>query len=210
MKQIKTLLCIALVSVFAISCDQKKTENTVSEGNSVAPQAGSIVYIQLDSIVAKYDMFNDLKSELEQKVQKIQNDLQSKGRAFERDVKDFNNKIQKGLMTQSEAEERNRVLGNRQADLQNLSAQKEAEIQEENAVMMNKVMDAVETFVKKFNEEKKYSMILTGVFLGDPNLDITNDIIEGLNEEYVKNKKKAVASETESESEAKTEETKAK
>lgn len=207
MKQFKTLLCIALVAALAISCDQKKTDNTVSEGQSVAPQAGSIVYIQLDSIVAKYDMYNDLKSKLEEKVQKIQNELQQKGRAWERDVKDFQNKIQKGLMTQSEAEEKNRVLTNRQADLQNLSSQKEAEIAEENAVMMNKVMDAVETFVKKYNDEKKYSMILTGVFLGDPALDITNDIIEGLNEEYVNSKKKAVSSETETEQ--KTEEKKA-
>lgn len=206
--KIKTLICIALAAAFAVSCNQKTNNNTVSEGQSSAPQAGSIVYIQLDSIVAKYDMFNDLKSELEEKVQKIQNELQSKGRAFERDVKDFQNKIQKGLMTQSEAEEKNRILGNRQADLQNLSAQKEAEIQEENTVMMNKVMDAIETFVKKYNEEKKYSMIITGVFEGDPNLNITNDIIEGLNEEYVKNKKKAVSSETETET--KTEEAPAK
>ncbi|MBR5399532.1 MAG: OmpH family outer membrane protein [Bacteroidales bacterium] len=207
MKQIKTILCIAIAAAFAVSCNQKNN-TTVSEGQGSAPQAGSIVYIQLDSIVAKYDMYNDLKSELEEKVQKIQNELQSKGRAFERDVKDFQNKIQKGLMTQSEAEEKNRVLGNRQADLQNLSAQKEAEIQEENAVMMNKIMDAIETFVKKYNDEKKYSMIITGVFEGDPNLNITNDIIEGLNEEYVKNKKKAVSSETEAET--KTEETQAK
>lgn len=206
--KIKTILCIALAAAFAVSCNQKTSNTTVSEGQTSAPQAGSIVYIQLDSIVAKFDMFNDLKSELEEKVQKIQNDLQAKGRAFERDIKDFQNKIQKGLMTQSEAEEKNRVLGNRQADLQNLSAQKEAEIQEENAVMMNKVMDAIETFVKKYNEEKKYALILTGVFQGDPNLDITNDIIEGLNEEYIKNKKKAVSSETETET--KTEETQAK
>lgn len=200
--KIKTILCIALAAAFALSCNQKTNNTTVSEGQTSAPQAGSIVYIQLDSIVAKFDMFNDLKSELEEKVQKIQNDLQAKGRAFERDIKDFQNKIQKGLMTQSEAEEKNRVLGNRQADLQNLSAQKEAEIQEENAVMMNKVMDAIETFVKKYNEEKKYALILTGVFQGDPNLDITNDIIEGLNEEYIKNKKKAVSSETETETKA--------
>ena len=206
--KIKTLICIALAAAFAVSCNQKTNNTTVSEGQTSAPQAGSIVYIQLDSIVAKFDMFNDLKSELEEKVQKIQNDLQAKGRAFERDIKDFQNKIQKGLMTQSEAEEKNRVLGNRQADLQNLSAQKEAEIQEENTVMMNKVMDAIETFVKKYNEEKKYALILTGVFQGDPNLDITNDIIEGLNEEYIKNKKKAVSSETETET--KTEEAPAK
>ena len=108
--KIKTILCIALAAAFAVSCNQKTNNTTVSEGQTSAPQAGSIVYIQLDSIVAKFDMFNDLKSELEEKVQKIQNDLQAKGRAFERDIKDFQNKIQKGLMTQSEAEEKNRVL----------------------------------------------------------------------------------------------------
>ncbi|MBR4802691.1 MAG: OmpH family outer membrane protein [Bacteroidales bacterium] len=208
MKQIKKLLCIAIAAAFAVSCNQKPNNNTVTEGTAAAPQAGSIVYIELDSIVAKFDMYNDLKSELEVKVQKIQNELQSKGRAFENEVKDFQNKINKGLMTQSEAEEKNRVLTNRQADLQSLSQRKEAEIQEENAVMMNKVMDAIETFVNKYNEEKKFALILTGVFTGDPSLNITNDIVEGLNEEYVQNKKKAVSSDTETEK--KTEETKAK
>ena len=86
--------------------------------------------------------------------------------------------------------------------------QKNQEIQEEQQVMLNQIADAINQFILKYNEEKKYSMILTGVFLGDPALDITNDIIEGLNEEYIKNKKKAVSSETETET--KTEETQAK
>jgi outer membrane protein len=98
-------------------------------------------------------------------------------------------------MTQAEAEEKYRVLNNKMSDYQNLGARKEAEIQEENAVMMNKVMDAIEQYIKKYNDEKKYALILTGVFEGDPKLDITNDIIEGLNNEYVKNKKKGTQTE---------------
>ena len=68
--KIKTILCIALAAAFAVSCNQKTNNTTVSEGQTSAPQAGSIVYIQLDSIVAKFDMFNDLKSELEERYRK--------------------------------------------------------------------------------------------------------------------------------------------
>ncbi|MBP5229515.1 MAG: OmpH family outer membrane protein [Bacteroidales bacterium] len=208
MKQIKLILCVALAIAFT-SC--KQNQNNVANGDgSAAPVAGSIVYVQLDSVINNFDMFNDLKSELEVKVEKIQNELQAKGRDFQNAAKDFENKINKGLLTQAEAQERNRVLTNRQQDLQNLTAQKEAEIQEEQAVMLNKVMDAVETYVKKYNQEKKFALILTTtsatttVLCGEPSLDITNDIIEGLNNEYVKNKKKSSTdSETETKSEKK-------
>ncbi len=183
------------------SCSQNPSANTTTtDSEKAAPTAGSIVYLQLDSVVNNYDMFNDLKSELEVKVQKIQSELQSKGRAFQNAAKDFENKINKGLLTQAEAQERNQVLSNRQADLQNLSAQKEAEIAEEQAVMINKVMDAIQTYVAKYNEEKKYALILTStaattnVLVGDPSLDITAEITEGLNNEYVKQKKKKTTS----------------
>ncbi len=213
MKQIKTFLCFALALAFAASCNQNQNP-AASNGEKNAPAAGSIVYLQLDSVVNSYDMFNDLKSELEEKVQKIQNELQAKGRDFQKAANDFTNKINKGLLTQAEAQERNQVLTNRQADLQNLTAQKEAEIQEEQAVMFNKVMDAIQTYIAKYNQEKKFAMILTTtdaattVLTADPTLDITAEVIEGLNNEYVKNKKNAVAVEetTENKTEAKAEE----
>ncbi|MBQ1748141.1 MAG: hypothetical protein II041_05575, partial [Bacteroidales bacterium] len=82
MKQIKSFLCLALALAFAASCNQNNN-TTAPNGESSSPAAGSIVYIQLDSIVSKYDMYNTLKSELEIKVQKIQNDLQARGRALE-------------------------------------------------------------------------------------------------------------------------------
>ena len=213
MKQIKTFLCFALALAFAASCNQNQNP-AASNGEKNAPAAGSIVYLQLDSVVNSYDMFNDLKSELEEKVQKIQNELQAKGRDFQKAANDFTNKINKGLLTQAEAQERNQVLTNRQADLQNLTAQKEAEIQEEQAVMFNKVMDAIQTYIAKYNQEKKFAMILTTtdaattVLTADRTLDITAEVIEGLNNEYVKNKKNAVAVEetTENKTEAKAEE----
>ena len=83
-------------------------------------------------------------------------------------------------------------------NFQNYAAQKQQEIAEEQQVMMNKIADAINTFVLKYNEKMGYAMILTTqgdllpapVVTADPKLDITDDILEGLNAEYVANKGK--------------------
>ena len=67
---------------------------------------------------------------------------------------------------------------------------------EEQQAMMNQIADAIKTFIDKFNEEHKYAMIIstqgsvlpTPVACGDPDLDITDALLEGLNAEYVKTK----------------------
>lgn len=199
MKQLKLILAVA---VAAVVCSCNATGNTAATQTSnpaqtgaVAPQ-GSIVYIQLDSLINQYDMFNDLRSELESKAQAIQDDLTKKGRSFESAAKDFETKIAKGLLTRSQAEEQQQRLVERQQNLQNLSQQKQLEMAEEEAVMMRKVMDAVQTFIDKYNQEKGYALILTTsaasttVITGNPSLNITQDVLNGLNEEYIKSKNK--------------------
>ena len=197
MKQLKVILSVAIA---AIICACNATGNTTTqtagttEAGAVAAQ-GSIVYIQLDSLINQYDMFNDLRSELESKAQAIQDDLTKKGRSFESAAKDFQAKIEKGLLTRSQAEEQQQKLAERQQNLQNLSQQKQYELAEEEAVMSRKVMDAVQTFLNKYNQEKGYAMIITTsaatntVIVGNPALDITQDVLAGLNNEYIKSKK---------------------
>ena len=101
-------------------------------------------------------------------------------------------------MTRSVAEVQSQKLQKQQADFQNYAAQKQQEINEEQSVMMNQIADAIKTFVDKYAEEQGFAMVLTTqgdvlpapVVCGDPDLDITQAIIDGLNEEYVKEKAK--------------------
>lgn len=198
MKQLKVLLAVAVAAIVCACNANTNTAGTTAtntvEGGAVAPQ-GSIVYIQMDSLVNQYDMFNDLRSELESKAQAIQDDLTKKGRSFESAAKDFEAKIQKGLLTRSQAEEQQQKLLERQQSLQNLSQQKQLEMAEEEAVMSRKVMDAVQTYLNKYNQEKGYALIIATnaatntVIVGNPALDITNDVLTGLNNEYIKSKK---------------------
>ncbi len=193
MKQLKLILTVAVAAIIC-SCAANGNTNGAQQANaeSKTPAAqGGIVYIQLDSLVNQYDMYNDLKSELESKVQAVQEDLNKKGRSFESAVKDFQAKIDKGLLTRSQAEEQQQKLVEREQNLQGLSQQKQMELAEEEAVMMRRVMDAIQTYITKYNEDKGYALILSvPVLAGDPSLNITQDILAGLNEEYIKSKNK--------------------
>lgn len=198
MKQSLTILAVILsAAMFLTSCN---TANTTAPAAQAAPSgeiapAGSIVYIQMDSLVNQYDMFNDLRSEFETKVEAIQDDLRKKGNALEKSVNDFQNKMQKGLLTRSQAETQQQALMEREQNLRNLTQQKQLEMQEEEAVMLRNVMDAIQTYLNAYNTTHNYALILTTtaatntIIVGNPSLDITNDVVKGLNAEYIKSKK---------------------
>lgn len=194
---LNSVLAAAVIVLYILhfsSNSGSSSNNSGSEG--VTAPSGSVVYIQIDSLMNQYDMFNDLKSELESKAQVIQDDLSKKGRAFERDYKDWEEKIQKGLITRAQAETQQQQLAARQQELQNLGQQKQMEMAEEERVLINRVMDALNTYLKKYNEDKKFAIIINSsatmntVLQADSSLNITNSVVAGLNEEYIKTKSK--------------------
>jgi len=154
---------------------------------------GAIVYVDLDRILMDYDMANDLRSVVETKAQTIQAEVTRRGKKLENDVKTFQEKVNKGLMTRSTAEVQQQKLMQQEQEFNNYAAQKQQEIQEEQVVMMNQLGDAIKTFLDKYNVDKQYAMILTNnggapVITADITLDITEDVLAGLNDEYIKTK----------------------
>ncbi len=192
-------LCAAVMSI--VKPDFKNngaTEATdITDTSNITARAGDVVYVQLDSLLMNYDMYNDEMTAFQSKVQGIQEELQKKQRRLESDAKSFENQVQKGLLTRSAAEEQQNKLMQRQQSLQNDAAQKDAEMQEEQAVLNNRVYYAVKEFIEKYNAEHQYSLILTTsgvtntVLNENPGLDITSDVLKGLNEEYIKNRNNA-------------------
>ncbi len=199
MKKIALILSAVGMILMAASC---KTGNNAaaSEGSAVneGPAAGAIVYFNLDRILDEYDMANDLRSVVETKVGSIQQEINRRGSKLEKDVKAFQDKIDKGLLTRSVAEVQGQKLQEQQNNFQQYAAQKQQEMAEEQQVMLNQIADAIKTFLDEYNAEKKYAMIISTqgsvlpapVACANPELDITDDILQGLNAAYVKTKAK--------------------
>ena len=190
------LSIISLIAVFVFGViflskngDKPAAAGTDGETTEIAACKGDIVYVDLDRILLEYDMANDLRSVVETKVQNIQAEINRRGKKLEEDVQKFQEKIDKGLMTRSVAEAQGAKLQQQEVEFNNYAA----EIQEEQVVMMNQLGDAIKTYLDRFNEDKQYAMILTNsggapVITADASLDITEAVLNGLNEEYIKTK----------------------
>ena len=189
-----SLVAVVVFGILSLTKGGKASEAPV-EGEAVETAAtkGAIVYVDLDRILMEYDMANDLRSVVETKVQNIQAEVNRRGKKLENDVVEFQNKIDKGLLTRTNAEVQSQKLQQQEIEFNNYAAQKQKEINEEQVVMMNQLGDAIQTYLTKYNEEKQYAMILTNsggapVITADAALDITDDVLAGLNEEYIKSK----------------------
>lgn len=192
MKKASLILC-ALAVMGAVSCKNAASSDSAATTETAAVTEGTIVYVDLDRILMDYDMANDLRSVVETKVNNIQAEINRKGQKLEKDVAAYQEKIQKGLMTRSVAEAQGQKLQQQELEFNNYAAQKQQEINEEQMVMMNQLGDAIQTYLTKYQAEMGYAMILTNsggapVIAADASLDITETVLAGLNEEYVKSK----------------------
>ena len=104
MKRIVTLLGAALVAgLFSVGCNNTATNTTTDAKADTTAVAGSIVYFNIDKVVENYDMANDLRSVVETKVSGIQSEIDRRGNKLQKDANDFQNKVDKGLLTTSVA-----------------------------------------------------------------------------------------------------------
>jgi len=192
------LVCGLAAMMALVACNQGATTAPASQtsGKDTTAVAGSIVYFDLDKVMDGYDMANDLTSIFQTKASGIQAEIDRRGKKLEKDAADFQNKMDKGLLTNSVAQVQYQKLQEQQQQYQQYVLQKQQEMNEEQQVTLNQIMDAVSTFVKEFNETHQYALILATsgnilsnpVVTGDPRLDITEEILAGLNAAYIKNK----------------------
>ena len=189
---------LAGLSLTLVSCNNSSSQNAAdnAQTDEVAAAAGSIVYFNLDTILRDYDMANELRSVVETKVNSINQEVTRLRNKLEKDINAFSDKLNKGLLTQSVAQTQNQKLIEQQQSFENYAAQKQQEILGEQQVMMNQLADAINNYIQEFNAEKKYAMIIATqgdilaapVVTGDPELDITDTLLEGLNAAYVQEK----------------------
>lgn len=203
MKKLPLILSIiALAGVIALAIvnftkgDAKKP--AAVETSDAAALKGEIVYFNMDRVLQEYDMANDLSSVFQTKANSISEEVTRRQNRLQRDANSFQDKVNKGLMTQSTAQVQYQKLQEQDQSFQTYAAQKQQEIAEEQQVMMNQIFDAIKAFVDQYNQTMGYAMILVTqgdilpapVVTGEASRDITDALIEGLNAAYVQQKGK--------------------
>lgn len=185
-------LAVAALFVFQFTGNGKKgSENATAA--SGAPSQG-IVYVNIDSIIFNFDMFADRRSDLMLKQKNAEAELNSKGTQYQKGVTDYQDKVNKGLVTRATAAQMEQALQQQQQELIGLRDKLQNGLMEEEQVMNRQVLDYITKFLEDNKSDYNYQFILgksfgSVVLYSDSTLDITTRVLDALNKKYQSEKK---------------------
>src|SRR5690606_7410306 len=186
---------IGVLVAAVMSCNQQGTKpaSVSSAGDSTQANAAQIVYVNVDTLLEKYEYFKDIRTKLEEKAKKAQADLQSRSNAFQREVADYQQKA--ATMSAADRQSTEERLARKQDELARHNQNASACFAQEEASENEKLYGRITDYLKKHAKENGYKFVLTystanpGVLYADESLEITDEVLAALNAEYAKQKK---------------------
>jgi outer membrane protein len=190
---INGILGAAVIALFVLYFTGNSDKASVSQNapaNSVVAEGGtSIAYFKVDSVLANWDYYFTEQEKLAAKQTQMETDFEGKSSEFMKRVEDAQYKIQRGLVTRAEAEQLQQQLAAEEQNLMGIQSDYSAKLQEEGLVKNRLMIDMIEQYLKKYNQDKGYSFIFSysfggNLFYGNEANDITNEVVKGINQEY--------------------------
>jgi len=184
------MFTIVLFSQCAGNNNNQTTASTVQNGEVSATTDLKIAYVEIDSLLMKYDYWNDLNELMMKKEENIRATLNKRMRELENDAKEFQNKLENnGFASRERAEQENNRLVKKQQDLQELQTKLMGELESEQKKNNLQLRDSINSFLKIYNKDKGYSFIISNTMFdnllyADETYNITKEIVDGLNRRY--------------------------
>lgn len=171
-------------------------EKKMVSGDSSAAyvQPGKMAYINIDTLLTHYEYFLDLRDELMSKQEQKGAELETRFRQWEKEASDLEEQRQKLLITRQTYEQNSQRLLAERDNLLQMQQTATQELAEEEQVMNRKVLYKILDYLKEYNKQEGYQFIFSStlggnILVADNSLNITWEVLEGLNEEYLASRK---------------------
>ena len=194
MKKSFSKIAIVTLTAFAfIACNnQPKQNDTVASKNETTTTPASdnqkVAYVEIDSIMSQYMYWKDVTKIIKAKEANIQRTLAGKQKAIQAAAANFQQNVQANKYTQVQAQQIQASIQKQAQDADALQQRLGAEYQNEVAKYNKALSDSVHNYLKEFNKDKKFAIILAksgdNILYADPAYNITDDVIKGMNQAY--------------------------
>lgn len=185
---------LAIIAMFT-QCSNNQAANTATSNQTTSAGVSDlkVAYVEIDSLLTNYNLCKDLNETMIKKQENVEATLKEKMKSLDNEVRDFERKYQNHVFTPERAQqEQNRLLKKRQ-DLEALHQRLMTELQQESDKNNIQLRDSINAYLKEYNKTKGYSLIINNagsnnLLYADPSLNITQEVIEGLNKRYTPSK----------------------
>lgn len=163
------------------------TTSTMSK-DSIYP----IAYVDVQKMqecLQKFDFFKTWNQKLLQKQAKSNKELESAQKKLAAELEVFQQKYQSGgFLTKESFEQEQNRLYKKDQELQALAMRLEQEFANEQLKLSKQLMDTIDVFFLTYNKEHNFKLILNhaDILFADSTMNITEDVLERLNERYAK------------------------
>ncbi|MEI6122478.1 MAG: OmpH family outer membrane protein [Bacteroidota bacterium] len=155
----------------------------------------TFAFVNTDSLMAHYDFVLDVQVDLAKYEKILQNQYTATVTAFQKEYDDYIKRATAGLLTLDQQKKTEETLGKKQQSIGELEGKLAAQLQEEKLKRNMEVHDSIVNHIARYNKTKNYTFIFEqsyggGLLFAHSGLDITPEILKGLNEEYTELQKK--------------------
>ena len=184
----KSVSSFVLSSVLVLGFTQCSQQAAAPQQQAPIAVSGlKIAYIDVDSLLANYTFYQDLAEEMTRKEENYRLALTEEANKWQKDVEDHQKKIANSVYSSVErAQSEENRLAKRQQALQEKSDKYTQELLAERDANSQKISETVDNFVREYNKTHGYNMIISksSLLYADEGLNITADILNGLNAAY--------------------------
>lgn len=197
-KQLYSVLGLAVALAFSAnitSCgggDEEKAAPVKKEKTVDSESLPNYRYVDLDTLLTKYILAKDYNEEMIRMQENLENETKRHQTSLQSLATQIQNKAQNnGYLSQESFDTDQQKLASMQANAEKSVGMMQQKYAESAAKAQQAVNDSIVAFIDEYNKKHGYDAIFNkaAALHFNPDLDITDEIVEGLNARYNKVKK---------------------
>jgi len=164
--------------------EQKDPIDSLSQGSC------RIAYFEMDSVAANFEKAKEMQGELEKKEEKMNSEMNRLQNQYQQ--KYINFQQHGATMTSSQLDAARNELGQLDQTIKDTKASMDQDYKTYYVQTQQEILSMIRKFCLEYNKDKRYTIIISNepglVFYKDSTMDITKDLLYGLNKMYGKKK----------------------
>ncbi len=205
-KNFTLMAALAFIAMLFVQCSAKSNEpapatTAPTATEAIADSAATpvcnikIAYVDYDSLLANYNFAQDVQKELIRREMSINNTIEKERKSLQEEAASFEYKVQNNVFaTQERAQAEYEKIMKKDQDLLQRGQTMIAELEQVRNAKYDELTQCINDYIQEYNSTAKYDFILTkmggNMLYANEAMDITKDVVNGLNEKYSSNEKK--------------------
>lgn len=179
---------IAMGIFSSCSNNNKPSADGGSSAGTVANSSnGRIAYVNVDSLEEHYTYWKTRKQEMLAEQAAIESELQRSAGQLQNDFAAMQRKAQAGTLSEAEGQAAQQRLGQMQQALESRRNTLAEQLQKKQMDFSAELQKNIDDYLAVYNKDGKYDYILSysrsgSILFANKTLDITADVVKGLNE----------------------------